>query len=101
MKTIYVLPQIDFDTPNFRQQHMARIEAAKTCSYRPQNASEYMSIEYMDRKLLMVSNIEFFNYCVELCKTIVENYVHQMVAWICRRLLLSKRGGCTLSSSPF
>lgn len=81
-KMITVLPQLNYDAPNPHKRFDMMLEAAKVCDYRPKSVAEYMAIEYIERKLLMECNQDFFNHCITLCAELVSDYINSVVEFI-------------------
>ena len=68
---IKLLPLFDGSLDSFRN----RINAAKTSTYTPDCAKTIFSIDFMDLNLLMEYNQKFFDACMDLLKSEVEQYI--------------------------
>ena len=71
----YILPQLDRDIDNLKSSIFARIEAAKTSTYRIDSVKDILDIEYMDLKYLLHYNIDFFNHTMKVADKVVAQII--------------------------
>ena len=77
MKVIHVLPELP-DTESiedFKKAFNARWGLAKTTDYTPDSIQTVQAIDYMDVKILMLQNMNFYNAVISLCSDIVEEMI--------------------------
>ena len=72
----YILPQLDLDNnDNLEASIIARIEAAKTSTYRVDSAKAILDIDSGDLMYLLHYNIDFFNHTMKVADKVVAQII--------------------------